>query len=79
MQAPDPRAAALAQEIPHLRGLDLDGLRARWRSLTGRAAPAHVPRTLLLQILAYRIQAAAFGAEPADRILSARQQIASSL
>ena len=61
MQAPDPRAAALAQEIPHLRGLDLDGLRARWRSLTGRAAPAHVPRTLLLQILAYRLQAAAFG------------------
>ena len=61
MQAADPRAAALANEIAHLRGLDLDGLRARWRSLTGRAAPAHVPRTLLLQVLAYRVQAAALG------------------
>jgi Protein of unknown function (DUF2924) len=61
MQADDPRAAALASEIAYLRGLDLDGLRARWRSLTGRAAPAHVPRTLLLQVLAYRVQAAALG------------------
>jgi len=24
-------------EIAHLRGLDLEGLRARWRSLTGRS------------------------------------------
>jgi Protein of unknown function (DUF2924) len=61
MQDADPRAAALESEIAHLRGLDLDGLRARWRSLTGRAAPAHVPRTLLLQVLAYRLQAAALG------------------
>ena len=61
MQSADARAAALANEIAHLRGLDRDGLRARWRSLTGRAAPAHVPRTLLLQILAYRVQAAALG------------------
>jgi len=61
MQAADPRAVALANEIAYLRGLDLDGLRARWRSLSGRAAPAHVPRTLLLQVLAYRVQAAALG------------------
>jgi hypothetical protein len=61
MQAGDPRAAALENEIAHLRGLDLEGLRARWRSLIGRAAPAHVPRTLLLQVLAYRVQAAALG------------------
>src|SRR5829696_5821059 len=61
MQAADPRAAALANEIAHLRGLDLDRLRARWRSLTGRTAPAHVPRMLLLQVLAYRVQAAALG------------------
>jgi len=61
MQAADPRAVALANEIAHLRGLDRDGLRARWRSLTGRTAPAHVPRTLLLQVLAYRVQAAALG------------------
>ena len=48
-------------EIAHLRGLDLDGLRARWRSLTGRAAPAHLARALLLGALAYRVQAAALG------------------
>ena len=61
MSTPDPRTAGLAQEIAHLRGLDREGLRARWRSLTGRAAPAHLPRTLLLRVLAYRIQAAALG------------------
>jgi hypothetical protein len=41
-------------EITHLRDLDLDGLRARWRSLTGRAAPPHVPKTLLLTDLSWR-------------------------
>jgi hypothetical protein len=61
MQAADTQAAALANEIAHLRALDLAGLRARWRSLTGRTAPAHVPRMLLLQVLAYRVQAAALG------------------
>ena len=45
----------------HLRGLDLQGLRARWRSLTGRAAPAHLSKALLLRVLGYRVQAAAFG------------------
>ena len=52
---------ALKDEIAHLRDLDHDGLRERWRSLTGRAAPAHVPKTLLLGVLAYRVQAAALG------------------
>jgi hypothetical protein len=48
-------------EIARLRGLDLQGLRARWRGLTGRAAPVHVPKALLLRVLAYRVQAAALG------------------
>ena len=39
MPANDSQVAAIENEIAHLRGLDLDGLRARWRSLTGRAAP----------------------------------------
>ncbi len=61
MQPPDGRGAVLANEIAHLRGLDLEGLRARWRSLIGRPAPSHVPKTLLLRVLAYRVQAAALG------------------
>ena len=44
MAATDSQTAAVENEIAHLRGLDLDGLRARWRSQTGRAAPAHLPK-----------------------------------
>ena len=47
----------VGDEIAHLRGLDLKGLRARWRSVFQRSAPAHLPRHLLFAILAYRIQA----------------------
>jgi hypothetical protein len=61
MPANDSQTAAIDNEIAHLRGLDLDGLRAHWRSLTGRTAPPHLPRTLLLRVLAYRVQAAALG------------------
>src|SRR3954469_9036209 len=53
------KTAAVENEIVHLRGLDLDGLRARWRILTGRAAPTNVPKTLLLRVLASRVHAAA--------------------
>ncbi|MFO1148087.1 MAG: DUF2924 domain-containing protein [Alsobacter sp.] len=52
---------SLEAEIAHLRGLDLAGLRARWRSVTGRNAPSHVPKHLLFRILAYRVQADALG------------------
>ncbi len=48
-------------EIVHLRGLDLKGLRARWRSVLQRPAPDHLPRHLLFAIIAYRIQADRFG------------------
>ncbi|MFL5121315.1 MAG: DUF2924 domain-containing protein [Microvirga sp.] len=61
MAATDSQTAAIENEIAHLRGLDLDGLRARWRSVTGRVAPPHLPKTLLLRVLAYRVQAAALG------------------
>jgi hypothetical protein len=55
------KAAALEQEIARWRDLDLAGLQARWKVLTGRKAPAHLPKHLLLRTLAYRIQADAFG------------------
>src|SRR5215212_3603362 len=61
MAGTDSQTAAVEDEIAHLRGLDLDALRARWRSQTGRAAPSHLPKSLLLRVLAYRVQAAAFG------------------
>jgi Protein of unknown function (DUF2924) len=48
-------------EIAHLRGLDLNGLRARWQSIFGRPAPAHLTRHLLFAVIAYRLQADRFG------------------
>ena len=48
-------------EIAHLRGLDLAGLRARWQSIFQRHAPAHLTRHLLFSVIAYRIQADRFG------------------
>ena len=52
---------SIGDEIAHLRGLDLKGLRARWRSVLQRPAADHVPRHLLFAIIAYRIQADRFG------------------
>lgn len=51
----------LAEEIAHLRGLDISGLRARWQSIFKRQAPSHLPRHLLFSILAYRLQADQLG------------------
>jgi hypothetical protein len=47
----------LEDEIARLRGLDLQSLQARWRTMFGRRAPAHLPKHLLLRIVAYRLQA----------------------
>jgi hypothetical protein len=48
-------------EIAHLRGLDLKGIRSRWQSVFGRPAPAHLTRHLLFAVIAYRLQADRFG------------------
>jgi len=48
---------SLEDEIAHLRGLDLGGLRARWQSVFQRWAPAHLSRHLLFAVIAYRLQA----------------------
>jgi hypothetical protein len=53
--------ASIEDEIAHLRGLDLKGLRSRWRSVLQRPAPDHLTRHLLFAIIAYRIQADRFG------------------
>ena len=52
---------SLDEEIAHLRGLDLKGLRARWRSMTGHESPPHLSRRLLFAMLAYQIHAEALG------------------
>ena len=52
---------SVENEIAHLRGLDLGGLRARWQSVFQRPAPAHLTRHLLFAVIAYRVQADRFG------------------
>jgi hypothetical protein len=52
---------SIEDEIAHLRGLDLGGLRARWQSVFRRPAPAHLTRHLLFAVIAYRLQADRFG------------------
>jgi hypothetical protein len=52
---------SIGDEIAHLRGLDLKGLRARWQSVFQKPPPDRLPRHLLFAIIAYRIQADRLG------------------
>jgi hypothetical protein len=61
-----PDRALLDNEIARLRGLDVEGLRARWHTVFRRRAPLHLPRHLLFRILAYRLQTDRFGELDAD-------------
>ena len=56
-----PTATALEAELAELERLSLDDLRLRWRNRWGRLAPAHLSRGLLFRVMAYRLQAEAFG------------------
>jgi hypothetical protein len=58
---PTSDAPDVSAQIAALGDLDLHGLRLRWRKLFRKPAPPHLPRYLLLRIIAYRIQANAFG------------------
>ena len=59
--APPAEAEMLDVMISGLSDLDADQLRLQWRNHLGGSAPAHLPRWLLLRVLAFRVQAAALG------------------
>jgi Protein of unknown function (DUF2924) len=54
-------AVSLEDEIARLRDLDIEALRARWRTMFRSKAPIHLPRHLLSAIIAYRLQAEILG------------------
>lgn len=51
----------LAAELDALPGMDIAALRTQYRQLHRKAAPPHLPRWLLVRIVAYRVQALALG------------------
>ena len=72
--APGPHSiASLNDMIGSFVDLDLNGLRLQWRNHLGGTPPAHLPRWLLLRILAYRIQAAALGGLDKETLRVIRQ------
>ena len=54
-------APVLDAEIAALRELDIHDLRLRWRRAFRRSAPSHLPRQLLVRVLAYKLQADVYG------------------
>lgn len=68
-----PRLSSPEDEIAHLRGLDLKALRARWTGVFRKPAPVHLPRHILIGILAYRLQADAAGDLDAESIRLLKQ------
>ena len=56
-----PLDASALSIVAGLEGHDLNGLRRQWRAHLGGEPPAHLPRWLLMRVLAYRLQADAFG------------------
>ncbi|MCF8476469.1 MAG: DUF2924 domain-containing protein [Pseudolabrys sp.] len=58
---PKRQQPSLNDEIAHLRDLDLKGLRTRWKGIFRGQPPDHLPRHLLVGMLAYRMQAQVHG------------------
>jgi Protein of unknown function (DUF2924) len=54
-------ASSVNALVAGLKALNAQGLRLQWRNHLGGVPPAHLPRWLLMNLLAYRIQAAALG------------------
>jgi hypothetical protein len=58
---PSDDAGSVEDVIAGLADLDAKGLRLQWRNHLGGSPPAHLPRWLLLRVLAYQFQVAALG------------------
>jgi Protein of unknown function (DUF2924) len=56
-----PLDASVLSIVADLEGHDLNGLRRQWRAHLGGEPPLHLQRWLLMRLLAYRLQADAFG------------------
>jgi hypothetical protein len=59
--ASPPLDASVPLIVADLEGHDLGGLRRQWRDHLGGEPPTHLPRWLLMRVLAYRLQSDAFG------------------
>jgi Protein of unknown function (DUF2924) len=59
--ASPPLDASVLSIVADLEGHDLNGLRRHWRAYLGGEPPTHLPRRLLMRVLAYRLQSDAFG------------------
>src|SRR5208337_2840634 len=59
--ASPPLDASVLSIMADLEGHDLNGLRRHWRAHLGGEPPTHLPRWLLMRVLAYRLQSDAFG------------------
>ena len=71
-----PRSAergSLDDLVAGLIDLDANGLRLQWRNHLGGTPPAHLPRWLLLRVLASRIQAATLGGIDKETLRVIRQ------
>ena len=71
-----PLDASVSSIVAGLEGHDLNGLRRQWRAHLGGEPPAHLQRWLLMRVLAYRLQADAFGGldKSIERILPSKKK-----
>jgi hypothetical protein len=70
---PTPRPKGILARTAALVELDANGLCLQWRNHLGGTPPAHLPRWLIMKILAYRIQVAAFGGLDKETLRVLRQ------
>ena len=71
-----PLDASVFSIVAGLEGHDLNGLRRHWRAHLGGEPPAHLQRWLLMRVLAYRLQADAFGGldKSIERMFASKRQ-----